>query len=62
MIWHASHKLLHPIPVFEPWETQSSVFYLHHIVIVCLHILLLDPTLDIFVLFRHRKRAVGIVV
>jgi hypothetical protein len=61
IIWHASHELLDPIPVFEAWETRSGVFFLQHVVTVCLHTLLLDPTLDIFVLFTHRKQVVGIV-
>ena len=59
-IWHASHELLDAIPVFAAWETQRSVFFLQHIVIVPLHTFPLDPTLDIFVLFPCRKRVVGI--
>jgi len=62
IIWHASHELLATIPISEAWETQTSVFFLQHIVIVPLHALLLDPTLDIFVLFTRRKRIVGIVL
>jgi len=62
IIRHASHKLLDAIPVFEPWEMQSGVFFLQHIVIVHLHALLLDPTLDVFVLFMRGKRVVGIVL
>jgi hypothetical protein len=62
MIWHSSHELLDAIPVFEPWETQSGVFFLQHVVMVRLHALLLDPTLDIFVLFTRPKRVVGIVL
>jgi hypothetical protein len=62
IIWHASHELLDAIPVFEAWETQSGVFFLRHVVIVRLHAVLLDPTLDIFVLFTRRKRVVGIVL
>jgi hypothetical protein len=60
IIWHARHQLLEIIPVFEAWEMQSGVFFLQHVVIVCLHTLLVDPTLDIFVLFTRRKRVVGI--
>jgi hypothetical protein len=41
---------------------QSGVFLLQHIVIVRLHALLLDHTLDIFVLFTRRKPGVGIVL
>jgi hypothetical protein len=62
IIWHASHELLDAIPVFEVWETQSGDFFLQHIVIVRLHALLLDPILDIFVLFTSRKQVVGIVL
>jgi hypothetical protein len=60
IIWHASHELLDTIPVFEAWETQSCVFFLQHVVIVHLHTLLHDPTLDILVLFMRRKLVVGI--
>jgi hypothetical protein len=62
IIWHASYELLDTIPVFEAWETQSGVFFLQHVVIVRLHTLNLDPTLDIFVLFTRRKLVVGIVL
>jgi len=61
IIWHASHELLHAIPVFEASEMQIGVFFLQHIVIVRLHALLLDPRLDIFVLFTRRKWTVAIV-
>ena len=60
-MWHASHELLDAIPVFEAWETQSGVFFLQHVVLVCFHTLLLDPTLDIFVLFTRHKQVVEIV-
>jgi hypothetical protein len=60
IFWHASHEHLDAFPVFEAWETQSGVFFLQHIVIVCLHAILLDIKLDIFVLFMRRKRVVGI--
>ena len=60
IISHASHELLDTIPIFEAWETQSGVFVLQHVVIARLHTLLLDPTLDIFVLFRRCKLVVGI--
>jgi hypothetical protein len=59
---HASYELLDAIPVFEAWETQSGVSFLQHVVIVHLDTILLDPTLDIFVLFTCRKRIVGIVL
>jgi hypothetical protein len=45
---------------FETWETLSGVFFLQHIVIVCLHTRLLAPTLDIFVSFRRHKWVVVI--
>jgi hypothetical protein len=61
-IWHASHKLLDAIHVFEVWETRSGVVFLQHIVIVRLHTPLLDPTLDIFVLCMCRKRVVAIIL
>jgi len=61
-IWHASHELLDAIPVFKAWEMQSCVFFLQHVVIVRLHTLLLDPTLDIFVLFTRHEWVVGIVL
>jgi hypothetical protein len=59
---HASHELLDAIAIFDAWETQSSVFFLQHVVKVHFHVLLLDPTLDIFVVFTHRKRVVGIIL
>ena len=59
-IWNASRELLDAIPVVEAWETQSGVFFLQHVVIVRLHTLLFDPTLDIIVLFTRRKQVVGI--
>ena len=62
IIWHSSHKLLDAIPVFEATETQSGVFFVQHIVIVHLHAFLLDPTLDMRVLFTRRKRVVEIVL
>jgi len=55
IIWHASHLVLYAIPVLEAGEMQSSDICPQHVVIVRLHACLLDPTLDIFVLFRHRK-------
>ena len=60
LIWHASHELLDTIHVFEAWETHSGVIFLQHVVIVCLHTLLVDPRLRIFVLFMYRKQVVGI--
>jgi len=62
VVWHASHKLLDANPVFEAWEMQSCVFFVQHVAIVRLHALLLDPTLDIFVLFTCGKQVVGIVL
>ena len=62
IFWHASHERLDAIPVFDSWDTQSGVTFLQHNVIVCLHAILLDPTLDIFVLFMLRKQVVGIVL
>jgi hypothetical protein len=58
IIWHGGPKPLDTISVFEAWETACGVFFLQHIVIVCLHAVLLDPKLDIFVLFAHRKQLV----
>jgi hypothetical protein len=46
--------------MFEAWEKLSGVFFLQYVVIVRLHALLPDATLDILVLFRRRKRVVGI--
>jgi len=60
--WHASHELLDAIPVLESWDTHSGVFFLQHIVIVRLHALLLDLTLDIFVLSTRGNWIVGIVL
>jgi hypothetical protein len=54
--------LLNAIPVVEAWEKQSGDFFLQHIVRVSLHTLLLNPTLNIFVLLVHRKRVVVIVL
>jgi hypothetical protein len=62
IIWHAHHKLLDTIAIFEAGEMQSRAFFLQCVVIVCLHALLLDCTLDIFVLFMQCKRVVGIVL
>jgi len=58
----AGHEFLHTIPILEAWEMQSNVFFLQHIVIVCLHTLLLDLTVNIFVLFTRCKQVVGIVL
>jgi hypothetical protein len=41
---------------------QSGVFFLQHVVIERLHALLLDPPLDIFVLFTCRKWVAWIVL
>jgi hypothetical protein len=48
--------------VFEAGETYSSVFVLEEIVILHRHALLLEPTLDMFVLFTCRKWIVRIVL
>ena len=48
--------------MFEAWEKQSGVFFLQHVVIVRLLALLLDPTMDIFLLFTCCKQVVGIVL
>jgi hypothetical protein len=53
---------LDAINIFEAWEMQSCDFLLQHFVIVCLHALLLDCTVDIFVPFTRRKWVVGFVV
>jgi hypothetical protein len=50
MLGHARHELFDSISVFEPWETKSGVFFLQDNLIVSFHAILLDPTLDIFVL------------
>ena len=62
IIWHARQELLDALPIFERWEMESGVLFLQQLVIVRLHTLFLDPTLDIFILFTRRKRVVGIVL
>jgi hypothetical protein len=62
IISHVSHDLLYAIPVVDAWETLSCVFLLRHFVIVRIHALLRDLTLDIFVLFTRCKRIPGIVL
>jgi hypothetical protein len=62
IIWHGSHVLLDAIPICEAWEMESSIVFLQHVVIVRLHALHLDRTLDIFVLFTRRKQVVRIVL
>ena len=62
VMWHVSHELLDFIPDFEASETQIGVFFLQHVVIVRIHALPLDPTLDIFVLFTRRKQVVRMVL
>jgi hypothetical protein len=62
IIWHSRHELLHTVPAFEGWDTQSSVFIFHRIAIVPPHTLLLGPTVDIVVLFTRRKQVIGIVL
>jgi len=61
-ISHTSHDLLDAITILEAWDTRSCIFFLQHIVIVHLHTLLHDPTLDIFVLFTRHKWVVGVVL
>jgi hypothetical protein len=55
IIWQAYTEYLEAIPVGEAWETQLSVFFIQVVVIVCLHALLLDRIVDIFVLFTGWK-------
>ena len=62
IIWHGSHEFLHAIPILEAWETQSGVFFLRHIVIVCVHAHLLHATLHIFVRFMRNTWVGGIVL
>jgi hypothetical protein len=59
---HASQEHLDAIPVFKASETQSGVVFLQYVVILRVHSLQLDPTLDIFVLFTGRKQVVWIVL
>jgi hypothetical protein len=61
IIWPYSHEIMHAMPIFEPWEMQSGVFFHQHVVIVCLHAFHLDPTLDIFVRCIYCKRVIRIV-
>jgi len=61
-MWHASSVLLDSSPVFEAWETQSGVFFLQQVVLVRLNGLVVDSTVDIFVLFTRHKRIVGIIL
>jgi hypothetical protein len=51
IIWHASQEHLDAIHIFELWKMQSAVFFVQHVVLVLLHSDLLDPELDICVLF-----------
>jgi len=62
IISHASHEVLDAIPLIEVWETRSGVSLLQNVVIVRLHALLLDTTLDICVLSKRCKWVVGIVL
>jgi hypothetical protein len=54
--------LLDALSLFESSEMQSRVFVHQHMVIVRICALLLDPTLDIVVLFIGPKGVVGIVL
>jgi len=60
-IWHACHELRDVIPVFDLWHMLSFVCFVQHIVLICLYGHLLDPTLDIFVLFTLPKLEDGFV-
>ena len=62
IIRHATQEFLDTIPGVEAEETQSGVVFLQHVVIIRLHDILLDHTLDSFVLSTHCKRVVGIVL
>jgi hypothetical protein len=62
IIWDGSHELLYTITVGESKEMQSDDSFRQHVVLVRLHAFLLDPTLDISVLFTHRKRVLGFVL
>lgn len=62
IIRYTCYELLDAIPAAESLKIQDSAFFLRHIVIVHLNALLLDSTLDIFVLFMRHKWEVGIVV
>jgi len=62
ILWHARRQLLGAIPIVESWETRRGVFFLQHVVIVRLHALHLDPTVDIFVVFTRCKQIVAIVL
>src|SRR5258705_435459 len=44
IIWHARLELLDAITDIEALETQYSVSFLRHVVILRIHTLLLDPT------------------
>jgi hypothetical protein len=61
IIWHASCELLDTMPAFEASDMQSGVFFLPNVAIVEIHALLVDPALDIFVLFTGPKQVVRIV-
>jgi hypothetical protein len=60
IIWPANHELLYTVTSFDAWEKQSGVFFLQQVVIVPLHTTLLDPTLQISVLFTSWKWVVVI--
>jgi len=62
IIWHARHELLEAIPVFEASEMQSGVFFIQHLFILPLYAYLLDPTLDMIVLYMGCKRVVGVIL
>ena len=62
IIRQANHQLLDSIPIFESSETENGVWFHQQNIIVRLHALFLDSTLDIFVLFARCNMAVGIVL
>jgi hypothetical protein len=62
ILWHPSHKHLYAIFGFEASDAKSGGFFLQDVIVVRLYPLLLDPALDIFVLFTPCKQVVGIVM
>jgi hypothetical protein len=62
IIFRVSRERQDCIPVVEASETQSCAFVIQHVVIVRLHAMLLNPSMDICVLIMGRKRVEGIVL
>jgi hypothetical protein len=58
IICHISQEHLDAFTILEAWETLNGVFCLQDVVIVRLHALYVDPTLDLFVLITHCNRVV----